>query len=65
MALTQKELERMSCDMPECTEKHGVFHIHPKCHFYANLAASYENGVLSIVCSDCTEPVMQFAIARE
>lgn len=56
------------CSDPACDHKHdGPLFLHPRCHLYGRLDASFQFGesYIEMVCSVCHEIVMRLQIASK
>jgi len=63
--LTQADLRGVQCQTPGCDHQgHGPLFLHGRCHPEAGTWASYEDGVITIVCATCEKLVVKVAVAE-
>lgn len=66
MALTRRELDRMTCGEPHPEgEKcdHEALYFHGVCHMESPTWSVYENGVLSVICAECRKNIVSIQVA--
>jgi hypothetical protein len=65
MTFFRQQLDQAQCNSPDCDHSghDGGLYLHGSCHPNAQLAAYYENGVLTLLCADCDAVVVQIAVA--
>lgn len=63
--LTQTDLDKAGCDMPNCTHDHSQVYLVPGCHPNSAVAVLYNKttGNLQIECRKCRQPVVMIAVA--
>lgn len=64
MALTRVDLDKATCDSPDCTEPHEELFFHGRCHPSSATWASYRHGILTVACATCKKTVAKIAVAR-
>lgn len=68
-ALSQRELNGMSCSMPHDHDDQtcvgGPLYFHGACHIKAPTWASYEAGVVTITCCECRSLIARVHVAEE
>lgn len=63
--LTKEDLDQAQCQQPGCTEIHGPFFLHGRCHMNAaSFASTFLNPVLTIRCSECNRGIAEIAISE-
>jgi len=66
--LSRAELDKMSCDMPDCDHKHdneaAPLFLHARCHLNSAVEVEYLQGILMIRCALCKHPVVDIAVAE-
>ena len=62
--LTQKELNHVGCDNPDCDHTSPITNILPKCHPNAGVDVAYhkERGTIMIRCHRCKGGVQEIAV---
>lgn len=64
MLLTREVLDTTSCDDPKCSEHHGPFYFHSKCHPEAPTWIYYHAGIITIECAECEGFIAEIAVAK-
>jgi hypothetical protein len=64
-AQTQKDLDAIGCDEPNCNHDHSIIFMRQKCHPRANLEVAYHKalGVMICTCASCGLEVGRVAVA--
>lgn len=61
--LLREDLDTLKC--PVCQagpDQHELF-VHAKCHPEANVEVGYSQGILTIYCGECHNPIFRIAVA--
>jgi hypothetical protein len=68
MILTQKQLNRANCEIPDCdhTNDDPFIYLHSRCHPDSGLNVNYNKltGLLSFHCETCEKQVAQIRVAE-
>jgi hypothetical protein len=51
-------LDKMQCGVSGCTEKHGEFYLHARCHIESRVEVCYYDGKILVACGECKKPVV-------
>lgn len=63
-ALTREDLDRASCQMPDCDHTtHDGLYLHGACHVRASVTCMYLDGCLIFHCAACGGFVTRIAVA--
>lgn len=69
MALSQRELNGMTCAMPHehaaDTCEGGPLYLHGACHIGSPTWAVYDHGLLTITCAECKREIATIYVAEE
>lgn len=66
MALTQQDLNRMTCAAPDCVHAdHDVLVLRSRCHFRSATWTEYnaKEGTIRVFCSECDRTIATIAVA--
>lgn len=65
MTLTRRQLDQAQCEVPDCKhDSHdSKLFLHSRCHPKAPTWAVYEAGVITVLCAECDELIIEIAVA--
>jgi ribosomal protein S27E len=65
-AQTQRDLDPIGCDTPNCNHDHSIIWMRQKCHPKAHLQVAYHKalGAMVVSCPSCGAEVGRIAVAR-
>ena len=62
VATPREALDNLQCGAPGCTEDHGEFYLHARCHISARVEVCYYQGKLLVACGECKKPIVMVEV---
>jgi hypothetical protein len=57
-----EDLQLKGCSNPECDCSEGPLFMHAKCHPQSTTWTYFDEGLLTVICAECRELIMQVSV---